>query len=76
MLVYTLPAAGIGGSGQAFGTIELPLGLPGYSGAVQMTVLNIERVPPLTPIGLLTKLKTDIALGHNKMTFGNNKQPR
>ena len=71
LLSFTLPAAGIGGTGQALGTVEWPLGLPGNNGLIQMTVLDNERVPPLTPVGLFTELKTVIDLGSRKLTYGN-----
>ena len=61
VLDYALPAALIGGPGESLGTVELPLRLSGYSGTVQMTVLNICKMPPLTLVGLVTKLETGIA---------------
>ena len=55
LLTYILPAAGVGGTGKALGTVEWPLGLPGYNGVIQMTVLDNERVPPLTPVGMFSE---------------------
>ncbi len=71
LLNFTLPAAGIGGTGEALGTVEWPLGLPGNNGLIQMTVLDNERVPPLTPVGLFSELKTVIDLGSKTLTYGN-----
>ena len=71
LLNFILPAAGIGGTGEALGTVEWPLGLPGNNGVIQMTVLDNERVPPLTPVGLFSELKTVIDLGRKTLTYGN-----
>ena len=71
LLTYILPAAGVGGTGKALRTVEWPLGLPGYNGVIQMTVLDNERVPPLTPVGMFSELKTIIDLGRKTLTYGN-----
>ena len=62
ILDITLPAAGIGGSGEALATVEWPLGLPGNNGLIQMTILNSDKVPPLTPVGLLGDFESVIDL--------------
>ena len=71
LLNVTLQADGVGGSGKCLGTVEWPLGLPGYNGVMQMTVIDNERVPPLTPIGMFTELKTIIDLGKQTLTYEN-----
>lgn len=74
-LKFTLPASGIGGSGKSLASVEWPLGLPGLTqhGLIQMTVLDTDRVPPLTPVGLLRDLKALIDLDNNKITYRNKK---
>lgn len=62
LLSYTLPAAGIGGIGDALGTAEWPFGLQGYNGQIAMKVLNNEKALPLTPVGISTDLETVIDL--------------
>ena len=57
-------------------TVEWAVGLPGINGLIQMTILNSEKVPPLTPVGLFSDLTTLIDLGRNTLTYKNKKSQK
>ena len=67
-LQKTGKARGIGGQASVCGMAEVPLGIAGINGVLEVTVVE-ESVPLLIPISLLTALESIIDLHDMKIEF-------
>ena len=61
-------ACGVGGKAQVIGIAEVPLGIAGVSGLMELTVIA-DDVPLLLPIKLLKQLKAVVDLDQNVLEF-------
>ena len=62
-------ARGVGGEAVVKGVIELPIGIAGVNGVLEVTVVQ-EDVPLLLPVKLLRELQAVIDFGEEKVTLG------
>ena len=62
-------AVGIGGKAKTLGRVATPVGIAGTNGVMEWTVVDDNKIPPLTPVNLLHTLGTVVNLPDSVIEF-------
>ena len=62
-------ARGVGGEAVSVGVAELPLGIAGVNGVLEVTIVK-DEVPLLLPVSLLRDLGACVDLVNNELKLG------